>query len=113
MRRSPRLDLGTFEASPGATLIVRGTDMGVGQPVVLVLAGGTAELPLGTMVADGDGDFTRAVRIPIETTVGVYAVRALVGARLAARAPLAVTGAPGPTVARTDQLTKRQGSIAS
>ena len=91
----PRLLLEPDRSNPGGVVTVRGEDLGSDELITFSVVGIKGAIPIGDMIADGEGHLTVALQVPVDMAVGVYALEATQasGARVA-NAPLFVEGAP-------------------
>jgi len=82
-----RIELNVTQASPGATIGLRGSGFEQGDTVTIMLVGANGQFLLGTANADGDGDLTHALLLPLDLASGAYEVR-VADMHHAAAAPL-------------------------
>lgn len=90
----PRLELTTDRIPPGATLEVRGINLGADLSVTVWLSGAGREVQLGEVIGDAHGDFLRGFALPADLLTGAYVVRAVSSDGTIADAPLNIEGAP-------------------
>ncbi len=63
-------------AQPGATITVKGGDLGASRSVDVKLVGTGVERVLGTAQTDGDGAFTATFEVPSDLAAGPYQIQA-------------------------------------
>jgi len=74
--KDPRLELSADRLNPGAVLDVRGVSFEPEVPVTLTLLWGPIQIPLSTVVADVEGDFTEIIVLPADLAQGIYNLQA-------------------------------------
>jgi hypothetical protein len=88
----PRVEIGTEQVSPGATLEVRGVNIAPEQRVTVALVGPDADYPLGVAIGDAHGDFTQIFVLPSNVSPGTYSIRAAGENRVIVGVPLTIIG---------------------
>ena len=69
-----RIELNVTQASPGATIDLRGNGFEPGDTTVIMLVNAERQQLLGAATADDHGDLAQAVLLPIDLTNGAYEV---------------------------------------
>jgi len=77
----PSLVVEPATARPGATVVVRGDDLGPDASVQLAIVGSAASWFLGSFAADGEGHMEVAVLVPAALPAGTYRLEAHIGGR--------------------------------
>ena len=72
----PRIELKLTQASPGATIDVRGTGFGPLEIITFVLVDSSRVIPISAIEADIHGDFTVGLLLPPDLIHGEYELRA-------------------------------------
>lgn len=88
----PRLEISVDRLNPGGVLDVRGVAFDYEEVVTLVLIGSHAEISLGEIVANVDGEFIHIVTLPTDLTEGTYYVRGTSSHHWTISPPLTVWG---------------------
>jgi hypothetical protein len=71
----PRLEISAERLNPGAVLDVRGVEFGYDDVVTLALIGSEAEIALGEITANAEGEFKKIVVLPYDLVEGTYYFR--------------------------------------
>lgn len=100
----PRIELNAVRLPPGATLEVRGINLGADEVIRLALAGSAGTSLLGEVTGDSHGDCAAIFSLPSDLVAGVYSVQASAEGRLLASARLAIAG----TAVSSDQQEGRR-----
>lgn len=85
------------DVTAGATIVLAGTGLEPDDERVLVLAGESETIDLGTAKTDGEGMFSIEITIPSHLPSGTYELRAIGDETLTT--PLAITAAAGGAAA--------------
>ena len=72
----PRLEINTDRINPGGVVDVRGVEFGYDDLVMLALIGSVAEIALGEITANAEGEFKQIVALPSDLAEGTYYFRA-------------------------------------
>ena len=71
----PRLILEPNPVHPGGVVLIRGEDLGLDEAFQVSLVGDVGQADLGPVTTDGEGHFTFAAEMPVDTPVGTYAIQ--------------------------------------
>lgn len=70
-----RIELNVTQASPGATIDLRGSGFEPGDTATIMLVSTERQQLLGSATTDDHGDLAQAVLLPMDLTNGAYEVR--------------------------------------
>ena len=68
----PRLEINVERLNPGGIVDVRGVSFGMEESVTLTLISSSAEIPLGEMPSDAEGEFLHIAVLPSDLAEGTY-----------------------------------------
>jgi len=88
----PRLEINTDRLNPGGVVDVRGVAFDYEESVTLALIGSQADIPLGEITANLEGEFLHIVVLPSDLVEGTYYFRATTSHHWALSPPLTVWG---------------------
>jgi len=88
----PRIEISVERLNPGGVVDVRGVSFGMDDVVTLTLLGSTTEIPLGDVIANGEGEFLQIVVLPTDLVEGTYYIRATTSHHYVISPPLTVWG---------------------
>jgi len=88
----PRLEINIDHTNPGAVVDVRGVEFGYDDLVMLALLGSEAEIALGEITANAEGEFQQIVVLPSDLIEGTYYFRATTIHHWVISPPLTVWG---------------------
>ena len=88
----PRLEISIDRLNPGGVLDVRGVAFDYEEVVTLVLMSSQAQISLGEIVANLDGEFNHIVTLPTDLTEGTYYIRGTTAHHWTISPPLTVWG---------------------
>jgi len=88
----PRLEINIDRINPGGVVDVRGVEFGYDDLVMLALIGSEAEIALGEITANAEGEFKQIVVLPSDLAEGTYYVRATTIHHWVISSPLTVWG---------------------
>jgi hypothetical protein len=73
----PRLILEPNPVNPGGVVLIRGEDLALDEAFRVSLVGDVGHAELGPVTTDGEGHFTLAAEMPVDTPAGTYAIQAM------------------------------------
>ena len=88
----PRLEINTDRMSPGGIVDVRGVAFDYEESVTLALIGSQADIPLGEINANLEGEFMHIAVLPSDLVEGTYYFRATTSHHWVLSPPLTVWG---------------------
>ena len=88
----PRLEINVERLNPGGIVDVRGVSFGMEEAVALTLISSSAEIPLGEMLSDAEGEFLHIAVLPVELAEGTYYFRGVTSHHFVLSPPLTVWG---------------------
>ena len=88
----PRLEINQERLNPGGIVDVRGVSFGMEESVTLTLIGSSAEIPLGEMLSDAEGEFLHIAVLPVDLAEGTYYFRGVASHHFVLSPPLTVWG---------------------
>jgi hypothetical protein len=72
----PRLILEPNPVHPGGVVLIRGEDLALDEAFKVSLVGEGGQADLAPVMTDGEGHFTLAAEMPVETPAGTYGIQA-------------------------------------
>ena len=88
----PRLEINVERLNPGGIVDVRGVSFGMEESVTLTLIGSSAEIPLGEMLSNAEGEFLHIAVLPVDLAEGTYYFRGVTSHHFVLSPPLTVWG---------------------
>ena len=88
----PRIEINQERLNPGGIVDVRGVSFGMEEPVTLTLISSNAEIPLGEMLSDAEGQFLHIAALPVDLAEGTYYFRGVTSHHFVLSPPLTVWG---------------------
>jgi len=88
----PRLEINVERLNPGGIVDVRGVSFGMEESVTLTLISSSAEIPLGEMPSDAEGEFLHIAVLPSDLAEGTYYFRGVTSHHFVLSPPLTVWG---------------------
>ena len=88
----PRLEINVERLNPGGIVDVRGVSFGMEESVTLTLISSNAEIPLGEMLSDAEGEFLHIAVLPVDLAEGTYYFRGVTSHHFVLSPPLTVWG---------------------
>jgi hypothetical protein len=88
----PRLEINQERLNPGGIVDVRGVSFGMEESVTLTLISSSAEIPLGEMLSDAEGEFLHIAVLPVDLAEGTYYFRGVTSHHFVLSPPLTVWG---------------------
>ena len=88
----PRLEINQERLNPGGIVDVRGVSFGMEEAVTLTLIGSSAEIPLGEMLSNAEGEFLHIAVLPVDLAEGTYYFRGVTSHHFVLSPPLTVWG---------------------
>ena len=88
----PRLEINQDRLNPGGIVDVRGVSFGMEESVTLTLISSNAEIPLGEMLANAEGEFKYIAVLPSDLVEGTYYFRGVTSHHFVLSPPLTVWG---------------------
>jgi len=88
----PRVEISMERLNPGGIVDVRGVSFGMEETVTLTLIGSSAEIPLGEILSDAEGEFMHIAVLPSDLVEGTYYFRATTSHHWVISPPLTVWG---------------------
>ncbi|MEO7837833.1 MAG: hypothetical protein ABIU06_00595 [Anaerolineales bacterium] len=88
----PRLEISSDRMNPGGIVDVRGVSFGMEEAVTLTLISSSAEVPLGEILSDAEGEFLHIAVLPVELAEGTYYFRGVTSHHFVLSPPLTVWG---------------------
>ena len=88
----PRVEISVERLNPGGVVDLRGVAFEMDITVTLTLLGPTIEIPLGEVVASGEGEFLQTIVLPTDLAEGTYYIRATTSHHYVISPPLTVWG---------------------
>jgi len=88
----PRLEINQERLNPGGIVDVRGVSFGMEEAVTLTLISSNAEIPLGEMLSDAEGEFLHIAVLPVDLAEGTYYFRGVTSHHFVLSPPLTVWG---------------------
>ena len=88
----PRLEINVERLNPGGIVDVRGVSFGMEESVTLTLISSNAEIPLGEMLSDAEGEFLHIAALPVDLAEGTYYFRGVTSHHFVLSPPLTVWG---------------------
>ena len=88
----PRLEINQERLNPGGIVDVRGVSFGMEESVTLTLISSNAEIPLGEMLSDAEGQFLHIAALPVDLAEGTYYFRGVTSHHFVLSPPLTVWG---------------------
>jgi len=90
----PRLILEPNPVHPGGVVLIRGEDLSLDEAFQVSLVGEGGQADLAPVSTDGEGHFTLAAEMPVDTPVGTYAIRAAAESGLTVTSLVRIDGVP-------------------
>ncbi len=90
----PRLILEPNPVNPGGVVLIRGEDLALDEALRVSLVGDVGQADLGPVTTDGQGHFTLAAAMPVDTPVGTYAIQALTESGFKVTSLVRIDGVP-------------------
>ncbi len=88
----PRLEINVERLNPGGIVDVRGVSFGMEESVTLTLISSSAEIPIGEMLSDAEGEFLHIAVLPVDLAEGTYYFRGVTSHHFVLSPPLTVWG---------------------
>src|SRR5215216_3824804 len=88
----PRLEINVERLNPGGVVDVRGVEFAYDDLVMLALVGSEAEIALGEITANAEGEFKQIVVLPSDLVEGTYYFRATTIHHWVISPPLTIQG---------------------